>query len=67
MTGIPVLVLVNKLDSPQAEPFAQVQAHFNILLSQRPVGSAWSVMGISAMSGQGLSDAVQWLYTWCQS
>ncbi|ORY68041.1 P-loop containing nucleoside triphosphate hydrolase protein, partial [Leucosporidium creatinivorum] len=67
MTGVPLLILVNKLDLASAEPFEQIKQHFMPLLQQRPPGSAWGVMPLSALRGDGVSDAVMWLFTWSQT
>lgn len=66
VTGTPVLVALNKIDSPYAPPPDDVQPPFEHALNFRPVGSDWAVMPISAARGDGVEAAVTWLFSHAQ-
>jgi len=58
--GVPTLVLANKQDAPNAIPIESIKEIFNKHVDKMNVSEA-AVMPISALKGEGIVQAVNWL------
>lgn len=58
--GVPVLVLANKMDNEDAMPIESIKESFNKHVALHNVSEA-TVMPISALTGEGVAQAVNWL------
>ncbi|KAJ1993411.1 ADP-ribosylation factor protein 3 [Dimargaris cristalligena] len=60
--GVPVLMLANKQDLPVAMPVEEIKETFNKIAYG--LGARESkVLPVSALAGDGVRDAIEWLYT----
>ncbi|KAL0213475.1 hypothetical protein RCL1_007101 [Eukaryota sp. TZLM3-RCL] len=57
LESVPILVLANKQDCPDATPAGQVAAAIVGCPSNRP----WSVVPTSVLTGEGINEAFEWL------
>lgn len=58
--GLPILVVANKQDMPgSVEPAALAKM---LGLNELPPSQLWSVLGACAITGEGLSDAIEAMY-----
>ncbi|KAJ3218319.1 hypothetical protein HDU67_006091 [Dinochytrium kinnereticum] len=59
--GVPVLMLANKADMPGALSVADVKERFNDVAMKLGARDS-KVMAVSALRGEGVRDAIDWLY-----
>jgi len=57
--GIPILILANKADLPEAASIFEIIEYFEV---QKLKNINWQVMWVSAINGFGLRDAFAWIY-----
>ncbi|KAJ1980545.1 ADP-ribosylation factor protein 3 [Dimargaris verticillata] len=60
--GVPVLMLANKQDLPAAMAVEEIKETFNKIASGLGARDS-KAMPVSALAGDGVRDAVEWLYT----
>ncbi|AWU77517.1 uncharacterized protein C5L36_0D02610 [Pichia kudriavzevii] len=58
--GLPILMLANKQDMPQALEIANIKEVFNKMAEHLNANDS-SVLAISARTGEGVSEAVKWI------
>ncbi|KAI8915736.1 ADP-ribosylation factor family-domain-containing protein [Gorgonomyces haynaldii] len=59
--GVPILMLCNKQDAPQALEVHEIQKVFNEIAQQLEARDS-KVLGISALQGTGVKQAVEWMH-----
>lgn len=60
LAGVPILVMVNKVDAPHALSAEEVQEALD--LPSMPGGTReWAVCACSALTGEGVLSGVEWL------
>ncbi|KAI8821060.1 ADP-ribosylation factor family-domain-containing protein [Fimicolochytrium jonesii] len=59
--GVPVLMLANKQDVPSAMRMHEIKEVFNPIAVQLGAKDS-KVLGVSALKGDGVKDAVDWLF-----
>lgn len=65
--GVPTLVLANKQDDSGAMAVEEIKQMFNQLIVGKLNVSEGAVMPISALKGDGIREAVQWLFVRVQN
>jgi len=60
--GVPTLVLANKQDAEGSLPVEEIKEMFNKLIVQKLNVSEGVVLPISALQGDGIREAVDWLF-----
>ncbi|KAM0786749.1 hypothetical protein ACM66B_002186 [Microbotryomycetes sp. NB124-2] len=65
--GVPTLVLANKQDAEGAMAVEDIKQVFNTLIVGKLNVSEGAVMPISALRGDGIREAVQWLFVRVQN
>lgn len=58
MSGVPVLVLANKQDLPNAANEEEIGEHLGLSMIKNRM---WSIYKTSAVTGQGIDDSMTWL------